>query len=94
MGARLDRRSLSWAFRATDSDNYYATKLVITKPGPLPNAGLVRYAMVNGRAAVPAVVASFGRFEMIPKLPALRAVEIPPVAGLGSFIRDRKAAGR
>ncbi len=45
----LERKSLSWAFRATDAKNYYATKIVITKPGPLPNAGLVRFVMMNGR---------------------------------------------
>ena len=46
---QIERKSLSWAFRATDEKNYYATKLVITKPGPLPNAGLVRYVVMNGR---------------------------------------------
>ena len=45
----IEKKSLSWAFRASDEKNYYGTKIVITKPGPLPNAGLVRYAMVNGR---------------------------------------------
>jgi len=45
----MQRNSLSWAFRAADGQNYYATKLVITKPGPQPNAALVRYAMVDGR---------------------------------------------
>jgi hypothetical protein len=45
----LEKKSLSWAFRATDSKNYYATKIMITKPGPLPNADLVRYVMMNGR---------------------------------------------
>jgi hypothetical protein len=45
----LEKKSLSWAFRASDSKNYYATKIMITKPGPLPNAGLVRYVMMNGR---------------------------------------------
>lgn len=44
----IERKSLSWAFRATDEKNYYATKILITKPGPAPNAGLVRYAMVDG----------------------------------------------
>jgi len=39
---------LSWAFRATSDRDYYATKLVITKPGPLPNAGLVHYVMLDG----------------------------------------------
>jgi len=45
---QIEKRSLSWAFRATDAANYYAAKIVITKPGPLPNAGLVHYAMLNG----------------------------------------------
>jgi hypothetical protein len=45
----LEKKSLSWAFRASDAKNYYATKIMITKPGPLPNAGLVRYVMLNGR---------------------------------------------
>jgi hypothetical protein len=46
---QVEKRSLSWAFRALDENNYYATKLVMTKPGPLPNAGLVRYVVMNGR---------------------------------------------
>jgi hypothetical protein len=46
---QIEKKSLSWAFRATDANNYYATKIIITKPGPLPNAGLVRYAVMNGR---------------------------------------------
>jgi hypothetical protein len=46
---QMDKKSLSWAFRALDENNFYATKIVITKPGPLPNAGLVHYVMMNGR---------------------------------------------
>ncbi|MEO5925776.1 MAG: hypothetical protein ABIR70_18300 [Bryobacteraceae bacterium] len=46
---QLEKTSLSWAVRAADAGNYYATKLAIIKAGPLPNAGLIRYAMVNGR---------------------------------------------
>jgi hypothetical protein len=46
---QIEKRSLSWAFRATNPANYYAAKIVITKPGPLPNAGLIHYAMLNGR---------------------------------------------
>lgn len=45
----IERKSLSWAFRASDSANYYAAKIQITRPGPLPNADLVRYVMLNGR---------------------------------------------
>ena len=46
---RIERKSVDWAFRAPDLQNYYATKLVITKPGPLPNAGLVRFVVLDGR---------------------------------------------
>jgi hypothetical protein len=46
---QIERKSLSWAFRASDSANYYAAKLQITRPGPLPNADLVRYVMLKGR---------------------------------------------
>ena len=46
---QIEKKSLSWAFRASDAKNYYATKILITKPGSLPNAGLVRYAVMNGR---------------------------------------------
>ena len=45
---QIEKRSLSWAFRATSAKDYYAAKILITKPGPLPNAGLVHYVMMNG----------------------------------------------
>ena len=48
---QLEGKSLSWAFRAADGNNYYASKLVIAKPGTFHNAGLVRYAVVDGREA-------------------------------------------
>ena len=46
---QIERKSIDWAFRASDVRNYYATKLIITKPGPLPNAGLVRFVVLDGR---------------------------------------------
>jgi hypothetical protein len=46
---QVEKKSLSWAFRASDPANYYASKVVITKPGPLPNASLIRYVVLNGR---------------------------------------------
>jgi hypothetical protein len=46
---QMEGRSLSWAFRAANANNYYATKLVIAKPGAAHNAGLVRYAVIDGR---------------------------------------------
>src|ERR1041385_5031418 len=45
---QMEGKSLSWAFRAANGNNYYATKLVIAKPGSFHNAGLVRYAVVDG----------------------------------------------
>ena len=44
----IEQKGMSWAYRAKDARNYYANKIVITKPGPLPSADLVRYAVING----------------------------------------------
>lgn len=46
---QIERKSLSWAFRATNPANYYAAQIQITRPGPQPNADLVHYVMLNGR---------------------------------------------
>lgn len=46
---QIEHKSMDWAFRAADLHNYYATKLVMTGPGPMPNAGLVRYVVLDGR---------------------------------------------
>jgi len=46
---QIEHKSLDWAFRATDPRNYYATKLTMGRPGPLPNAGLVRFIVLDGR---------------------------------------------
>jgi hypothetical protein len=46
---QIERRSLSWAFRASNPANYYAAKIQITRAGPQPNADLVHYVMLNGR---------------------------------------------
>jgi hypothetical protein len=46
---QIEKRSLNWAFRASDQNNYYASRLVITKPGPQPNASLLRYVVQNGQ---------------------------------------------
>ena len=50
---QLEGRSLSWAFRAANGNNYYATKLVIARPGADHNAGLVRYSVIDGRQTAP-----------------------------------------
>jgi len=47
--AQIERHSLSWAFRASNQANYYAAKIQISRPGPQPNADLIRYVMLNGQ---------------------------------------------
>jgi hypothetical protein len=34
--------------RAADHRNYYAVRIVLTKPGALPSASVVRHAVING----------------------------------------------
>jgi hypothetical protein len=43
---QIDRKSLDWAYRAVDSQNYYATKVAIVSPD---TTELVRYVVVNGK---------------------------------------------
>lgn len=50
---QMEGRSLNWAFRAADGNNYYASRLVIAKPGAAHNAGLVRYAVIDGHETTP-----------------------------------------
>jgi hypothetical protein len=47
--AELERTSLSWAVRATDARNFHGTRLAIIKAGPLMNAGLIRFSVINGK---------------------------------------------
>jgi hypothetical protein len=51
--AQIDRRSLNWVVRAADVRNYYAVRIVIVRPGPLPEAVVMRYAVINGKAQRP-----------------------------------------
>jgi len=46
---QIEKKSLSFAFRAVDINNYYAGRLAISRPGPLPTATITRYAVINGR---------------------------------------------
>lgn len=46
---QIEHRALSWVYRARDTRNYYAGKLVVVQGGPLPKVNLVRYRVVNGR---------------------------------------------
>ena len=46
---QIERKSLGWAFRAKDENNYYVAKLTIARPGPLPIVDLVHFPVTNGR---------------------------------------------
>lgn len=46
---QIERRSLNWVFRATDTANYYSMRIVVTRGGPLPEAMVVRSVTINGR---------------------------------------------
>jgi hypothetical protein len=47
--AQIERQSVGWVVRAADLQNYYAMKLAIVEPGPLPVTALTRYAIVAGQ---------------------------------------------
>jgi len=45
----IDHTALSWVVRAADFDNYYAVRIAVLKPGPVPEIGVTRYAVINGK---------------------------------------------
>lgn len=45
--AQLD--SLTWVFRAADTRNYHAARVVVLERGPIPRAAIVRYSVVDGK---------------------------------------------
>ena len=47
--AEIDKRAVAWVFRAADSRNYYACKLMESKQGAGSAYSIVRYAVVDGR---------------------------------------------
>ena len=45
----IDKKALSWVVRAADFNNYYAVRLAVLKPGPMPAIGVTRYAVIDGK---------------------------------------------
>lgn len=45
----IQTKAMGWAFRASDVQNYYATKLAVPGPGGPPRPEIIRYAVVNGQ---------------------------------------------
>jgi hypothetical protein len=45
----IEQGGVNWVFRATDPNNYYYARLSITEPGPLPEAAIDWYAVIDGK---------------------------------------------
>jgi hypothetical protein len=45
----IERKSMSWAVRAHDTDNYYAMKMTVIEPGLRPVVAVVHYPVVGGK---------------------------------------------
>lgn len=43
----VQKKALSWAFRAQDPRNYYATKIVIVRPGEVSGSNIIRYGVLD-----------------------------------------------
>jgi hypothetical protein len=46
--AQIEKKAIGWVYRAADTRNYYAMKLVASKPGPSAVYSIVRYAVIDG----------------------------------------------
>lgn len=47
--ASIEKKAVSWTFRSSDADNYYATKIVLNRPGVPSGASIIRYAVVKSQ---------------------------------------------
>jgi hypothetical protein len=46
--AQIENKSVAWAFRAKNPQNYHVAKLEVLKPGLNPTVALVRFSVVDG----------------------------------------------
>jgi hypothetical protein len=46
---QIEKKSLGWVVRAADARNYYAVKLTVTNPGPVPEVSIQRYPVIDGQ---------------------------------------------
>jgi hypothetical protein len=46
---QIEKKSMSWAIRARDNQNYYGMKMSVIEPGLRPVVAMVRYAVVGGK---------------------------------------------
>ena len=45
----IDQKGMGCVVRASDPNNFYAVKLSVVKPGPLPEIRLLRYPVIDGK---------------------------------------------
>jgi len=50
---QIESRSMGWAVRAHDSQNYYAMKLAVVEPGLRPMIAMIHYPVVGGKRGRP-----------------------------------------
>lgn len=57
----VERKGMSWVYRAADTQDYYATRIQIARPGAVSGATIIRYGVESGqmfaRAELPLPVA-------------------------------------
>jgi cytochrome c peroxidase len=58
----------------------------------VPLFGVTPNATINGRPAVPAVIAHIGTIDLVPPLVSLKTMSIPPIPGLEKYVGDIGAA--
>ena len=46
---QIEKKSMSWAIRAKDPQNYYGMKMTVIEPGLRPVVAMVHYAVVDGK---------------------------------------------
>lgn len=55
--AAIEKKAMGWAFRAKDTNTYYATKIILQRPGLLSGASILRYGVkdreIFGRVELP-----------------------------------------
>jgi hypothetical protein len=51
--AEIEQKAVGWAFRASDTANYYAVKLMAAEPRAARRAAIVRYTVAGGKKLEP-----------------------------------------
>jgi hypothetical protein len=45
----IEKNGFGWVYRAADTQNYYAVKLVTLSSGPMPTVAVERYSVIGGK---------------------------------------------